>query len=350
MSQGLTVSQLRAQFAQKAEQESQSIRPRTSSSIVKPKLNDTLQAPQNNVVKSKHASFIQTTQEVEKTTTENDYKKIERERDDLKRLTAAQKERIAQLEHINNTQSEEIVKLKRELQKLKQSSTVKDPVSSYGLNTKSTESEVKPSLKIVSSPVLNKTSLNMSAVNNQVLEVPNTAPIRTPRRTAAINSCDKKETTNTTIITHNTLTDVSPELDKIMDELEDQDPTFTTLDLGSKINVPLKSLVFEQIQDFAELWGQNETVETASLKGCGVNTVILQYLLRELNHNLTLSSLDLSDNVDIDDNAVKSLVTFIESTKVIESLNLSGCGLSDKSKKAIQTAHAKNKRIKSLVL
>jgi len=138
------------------------------------------------------------------------------------------------------------------------------------------------------------------------------------------------------------------ELDDIINALEDQDQSLTTLDFAD-VSVPFKDVHVDQLQDLAEMWGQNETVTNASFRGKQVNNVVVSYLFPQLGANLTLEEVDVGGNPLIDDGAVKVFEGFITRTKTVTKLDLSGCSFTEKGKKALQAAKQKNAKL-NLVL
>jgi len=138
------------------------------------------------------------------------------------------------------------------------------------------------------------------------------------------------------------------ELDDIINSLEDQDQSLTTLDFAD-VSVPFKDIHVDQLQDLAEMWGQNETVTTASLKDKQVNNVVVSYLFPQLGANLTLEDVDVSGNPLIDDGAIKVFEGFITKTKTVTKLDLSGCSFTEKGKKLLQAAKQKNTKLELIL-
>jgi hypothetical protein len=138
------------------------------------------------------------------------------------------------------------------------------------------------------------------------------------------------------------------DLDEVINELEDNKPSMLTYNF-EHIKSPFKRIHVDQLQDLAEVWGANETVRKASMKGKGVDGVVLSYMCSQLNFNLTLEEWDLSDNPDIDDTAVKPLEVLISKNKTIEKLDLRGSAFSEKGKKTLMTAKQNNSKLELLL-
>jgi len=98
------------------------------------------------------------------------------------------------------------------------------------------------------------------------------------------------------------------ELVAIMDQLDED--KITTLTLES-IKGKLKNIPDTTMEDFCIAIGENEKVTKIDFKNKGVDDKIVKWLLKELEQNASVTQLDLSDNPDITNESVKSIVEFI---------------------------------------